>query len=355
VTGFASLIDQHQSIEILAAILQKGTIPHALLFTGIEGIGKQAAAMAFAMACNCSNIGNPPAETYSDAPNQDKWPKQLSQVEPCGTCRSCRKIISSSHPDIIQIRPTGVYIRIDQIRKLLTDLSMKPYEAQTRVVILSDAQRMNPEASNALLKMLEEPPDNTILILTATATTDLLATIVSRCQHIRFRPISTGRLATKLQKDHGIDPDHAQCLSILAGGSLSKADALYRKNWTNRRNWLIRASGILAQGLARQPSISERFAVARELSTDRELAVEALSVLKTVFRDILVCRFQSADIFNPDLSHQIRQTAQRMDEDAAMAGIRAIDGAQKNILSNSNARLTLEALFLTLEKDHQMN
>ena len=72
-TGFASLIDQHQSIEILAAILQKGTIPHALLFTGIEGIGKQAAAMAFAMARNCSNIGNLPAETYPDAPNQDKW------------------------------------------------------------------------------------------------------------------------------------------------------------------------------------------------------------------------------------------------------------------------------------------
>ncbi|MBW2367261.1 MAG: DNA polymerase III subunit delta' [Deltaproteobacteria bacterium] len=354
-TGFASLIDQHQSIEILAAILQKGTIPHALLFTGIEGIGKRTAAMTFAMACNCSDIGNTSADTYSDAPNQDTWQGRLAQVEPCGKCRSCRKIISNSHPDIIQIRPTGPYIRIDQIRKLRADLSMKPYEAKNRVVIISDAQRMNPEAGNALLKMLEEPPDKTFLVLTATATTDLLPTIVSRCRHIRFRPISTSRLAAKLSKDHGIDPDHAHCLSILADGSLSKADAFHRKNWMNRRDWLIRAGGILAQGPARQQSITEQFAVARDLSRDRELAVEALSVLKTVFRDILVCRFQSVDIFNPDLSHKIEHVAARMDEESAMAGIRAIDAAQKNILSNSNARLTLEALFLTLAKEMEMN
>ena len=167
--GFDSIIDQERPIRILLSLLFHGTIPHALLFTGIEGVGKKTAAVALAMACNC---------------------RRPVAVEPCGECAACRKIAAGAHPDILRVSPAGAMIKIDQIRELCQVLTMKPYEARVRVVIIADAHTLNPAAGNALLKMLEEPPARTVLILTAPQTGDLLPTIVSRCQHIRFKPIA---------------------------------------------------------------------------------------------------------------------------------------------------------------------
>ena len=163
--GFESITDQTRPARILAAFLKKGTIPHALLFTGIEGVGKQTAARMFAMACNCLEDGRGQPQVNS---GKKGLPDNYKISEPCGLCRSCRKILSNSHPDVIQIKPSGYNIRISQIRDLCGILSLKPYEAKVRVVIISAAQTMNMAAGNALLKILEEPPDRTILILTAT-------------------------------------------------------------------------------------------------------------------------------------------------------------------------------------------
>ena len=140
--GFGSIIDQKQPIQILTTLIKKGTIPHALLFTGIEGVGKLAAAMTFAMACNCTT------QLYNQKKSED-----ISG--PCDQCRSCKKIRSGNHPDIIHIKPSGHYIKIAQIRSLCQTLAMKPYEARLRVVIISDSQAMNPQAGNALLKFCQ--------------------------------------------------------------------------------------------------------------------------------------------------------------------------------------------------------
>lgn len=186
VAGFASIQDQEQPIRILSAFLHTGKMPHAMLFTGVDGIGKRSAATAFAMVCNCSGDK---VSIAAEAPGAAGMPGDAVNVAAsCGRCRSCRKIQVDSHPDIIRMEPAGQYIRIAQIRELLGTLAMKPYEAKLRVVIISDAHAMNPEAGNALLKILEEPPESTILILTASGTADLLPTIVSRCQQIRFNP-----------------------------------------------------------------------------------------------------------------------------------------------------------------------
>jgi len=114
-------------------------------------------------------------------------------------------------------------IKIAQIRSLLGTLAMRSYEAKRRVVIISDAQTMSPEASNALLKALEEPPDQTIIVLIAPQGTDLLPTIVSRCQHIRFNPIRREDLERLLVEKHGMEPMQARVPSMMANGSLSQA------------------------------------------------------------------------------------------------------------------------------------
>ena len=114
--GFESIIGQNLSVRLLQTFLRNGTLPHALLFTGIEGIGKRTTANILAMALNCRD-------------------KKISPVNPCGKCRSCRQISSGSHPDVITIEPQNGYLRIDQIRKLLGSLSMKPFSAEHRVVV----------------------------------------------------------------------------------------------------------------------------------------------------------------------------------------------------------------------------
>ncbi len=191
---------QPKAYKQLSTILQKGNIPHALLFSGIEGVGKQTAAMMFAMVCNCQQL---PVDSDQSGPGN--W---LMAADNC-TCKSCKKIESGNHPDIHMVEPSGSFIRIDQIRSLCHALAMKPYEARMRVVIISNAQAMNPEASNALLKALEEPPDRTILIITAIQLSDILPTIVSRCQHIRFSPIPQKKLEAFLIEKQGVGPDDA--------------------------------------------------------------------------------------------------------------------------------------------------
>jgi DNA polymerase-3 subunit delta' len=327
--GFESILGQEKPIRLLTTLLQKGTIPHALLFIGIEGVGKQTAAMAMAMACNCMAIK----------------PKH----NPCGCCKSCRKIESDNHPDIILLKPSGPFIRIGQIRDLCGTLAMKPYEARLRVVIISDAQAMNPSAGNALLKVLEEPPDRTILILTALQTSDLLPTIVSRCQHIRFNPVSQKNLESLLIQRHGANPDQAKIIAIMANGSVSKAvsmiNSINRVNWVNRRIWLINEVESLPVS-----SMGSRMAFAEKLSKSKEILAESLEVIKFWFRDLVVCKYDPEKIINRDLNDKILRVSKKMNVISLISKIDDIESAQKNIQANTNLRLTLEVLIMRLAK-----
>lgn len=325
---------QQRPLRLLTAILRNGTIPHALLFTGIEGIGKRTTAMTFAMACNCT-AQNP--------------------VDPCGYCRSCRKIQSGSHPDIIFIEPDGSLIRIAQIRALSHVITMKPYGARLRIVVISNAQAMNPEAGNALLKLLEEPPDRTILILTAIQTSDLLPTIVSRCQHIRFNPISQKEIVKMLVKKHGVDPGDAAIMVTMANGSFSKALSMVKSvnkvNWINRRNWLI---NIISQNfLDRSESLPLKpigllLAFAAKLSKNKEILSDSLEVIKSYLRDLVICKYCPEKIINKDLADNIQYASKKIAVQSLLSKIEAVRRTQRDIETNANIRMTLEAMMMQL-------
>ena len=330
VSGFESIIDQQKPIRLLTAFLQKGTTPHALLFTGIEGVGKRMTALTFAMACNCMNAkqGTQHQDTASN---------------PCLRCRSCRKIKSGNHPDIIFIKPSGPFIRINQIRSLCQTLGMKPYEARQRVVIISEAQAMNPEAGNALLKVLEEPPQRTLLILTALQTSDLLPTVVSRCQLIRFNPISRKNIAGFLVEKKGLKPGDAMILATLANGSLSKAILMNRADWIKRRNWLIDE----IEALPSRP-IGLRLAFAERLAKNKDVLADSLEVIKLWLRDLVIYHYDPEKIINRDLVARIQSASQQMRVKSILSKFDAILSAQKNMGANSNLRLTLEVLTFRL-------
>jgi DNA polymerase-3 subunit delta' len=331
VPGFESIIDQDRPVGILTTYLQKGTIPHALLFTGIEGVGKENTAIAFAMACNCAGVPSSPTRREAKIP--------------CGICKPCRKIEAANHPDVIRLKPSGPFIKIDQIRSLCQTLAMKPYEARRRVVIITDAQAMNPAAGNAFLKMLEEPPVRTILILVASHTSDLLPTIVSRCQQIRFKPISRGHLESVLIKKHGMDAGDARIITTMAGGSLSRALRMHRAQWINRRNWLIREMDSLSTG-----SVNHLLAFGEQLSKNKDFLQDSLEVMKSWLRDLAVGQLNPERAINQDLVAEIRQTSPKMSLAALLDKIDTIQATQNAIQAGTNLRLALEAMVLKLSK-----
>jgi DNA polymerase-3 subunit delta' len=348
--GFESILGQEKPIRLLKTLLRNEAIPHALLFLGIAGVGKSTTARAFAMACNCKAMSNRHLSLEKDAGSiHCTTPDLAPKSEICGCCKSCRKIETGSHPDIILVEPTGPYIRINQIRNLCNILTMKPYEARLRVVIIKDAQAMNPAAGNALLKVLEEPPDRTVLILTAMQTSDLLPTIVSRCQHIRFNPIPGNFLKTLLIEKKGADPADAEIVTIMANGSFSKALSMMRHkkktNWVKRRAWLLNEVESLPL-----MSIPLCLAFAETLSKNKETLADSLEVLKSWFRDLIVCRFHPAKVMNKDVIEKIHKSSKKMSVASLFSKIDDLHLAERNIQLNANLRLTLEVLMVRLAR-----
>jgi DNA polymerase-3 subunit delta' len=203
--------------------------------------------------------------------------------------------------------------------------------------------------------MLEEPPDRTILTLTAVAVADLLPTIVSRCRHIRFNPIPVPCLARELVATDGMTPEDAQALAVLSGGSLSKARALPKGNWAHRRRWLLESFNALLSGRPPDGGGNRLFAAASVLCPNKDLAADSLEILKTLYRDILIFRYRPENLLNPDAREFIAEAVDRMKEGDVLKAIGAIDSALGRIRGNANVRLVLETLFLTLAKTPEMH
>jgi DNA polymerase-3 subunit delta' len=334
VPGFDAIIDQERPIRLLTSFLTHGTIPHALLFTGIEGVGKRTAAVAFAMACNCRG-GLREEATDAGA--------QRTAARSCGECSACRKIATGRHPDILSIAPAGQQIKIDQVRDLCQSLTMKPYEARVRIALIAEAHRMHPAAANALLKMLEEPPDRTVLILTAPQTADLLPTVVSRCRHIRFKPIARTHLAAMLAKAYDVPAKEAALTAAMANGSVTRALAMQRSHWVQRRNWFM--SELAA--LPRQP-LASLLALAEKMVQVKEDIPDYLELMASWVRDMAVARHDPDRIIHQDVREAIVAAAQGADDGFFTQATRSLGETQRRVQSNANLRLSLERLLITM-------
>ena len=331
------IIGQEKAIRVLTAFLENKTIPHALVFSGLGGTGKTATAIAFAMACNCT--GTKPAA----GDGKGHWPLGETAVSACGLCRSCRKIKSANHPDILHLKPSGNFIKVQQIRELLKTIALRPFEAKTRVVILQDAHAMNPSAGNALLKILEEPPKNTIFILTTEEFSGLMPTIVSRCQHVRFKPIDRKLIEAALIDNHDISPADAAAASRLSGGSLSFALQVSNSDWAQYRKWLIRETAALPGS---SPGI--QLALAAMLADRKKRVADAVSILKSWFRDLIVFKHAPDRIINRDLADMVQAASQKETSESLLKKLKALDTVSRRVEGNANVRLSLEILMLEL-------
>ena len=211
---FENIIGQSKAKSILENQLKTSRVGHAYLFLGQEGIGRKKTALEFAKALNC------------ESKNHDALP--------CSLCDSCRKIDNSNHPDVtvvnfkwqalvLDIEEKDSSIGIKTIWELQKVISLKKNEAKYRVVIIDPAEALTSEAANCLLKTLEEPPENTIIILLAKNRHNLPQTIVSRTQIINFSPLSDRELIDYLTDNYGIDHDNAVLAVESAEGSITEA------------------------------------------------------------------------------------------------------------------------------------
>jgi DNA polymerase III subunit delta' len=335
-TGFSAIVGQSQAIRLLKTLLRNGKLPHALLFTGDDGVGKKTTATAFAMACNCLTL----------KAGLDRRP-HLDVIDACGDCAPCRKIAGKHHADVIHIAPQSSMIRIDRIRSLLETLSLKPNEAQQRVVILSDAHAMNPEAGNALLKVLEEPPARTILVLTTRQPSDLLPTVVSRCRQIRFMPLAATDVNRLLNETDGGDAQSMEIAAALCGGSYTRARRLLDKRWLSRREWIIK---VLTHRMAGggESDIRAWLAFAEMMSRKKDLIEESLEFITMWLRDVLVAGYDPTRILNRDHREALSKTADRIGRRQLLEQMDAVDGAATALRSNANVRLTLDAMVLRM-------
>jgi DNA polymerase-3 subunit delta' len=331
--GFSEIIGQDRVLRLLRQALQHGRLPHALLFAGLDGVGKRRTALALAKVLNCESA---------------------SSDDSCDRCLSCRKMASGNHPDLVVVEREGQFIRIDRIRDIQRRLRFRPLEGRKRVVLIHEAETMRTEAGNALLKILEEPPPNNLFILTAPDSTALLPTIASRCLCLRFQALTRAAIAAHLTGVHGVPPERADLVAALAGGSLFRALALLDEEELNRRRQLLETMARI-----RDVAPTEVLAAAERWSGDKGDLSEDLEWAKMWARDLLVTHLEAGGtetLINQDLSGELAAVTARFDPQdlpRLFDTLCALQGALRH--QHLNKRSSLEALFFALragtEKD----
>lgn len=196
--AFEQLIGNDKIKDILKESVKKGNILHSYLFVGNEGIGKFHFAKEFAKMILCF---------YKNG---------------CNQCKSCKEFDTENHPDFLVVEPEGNTIKVEQIRQMISKIIEKPIISDKKVYIVNDSDKMTEEAQNTLLKILEEPPENIIIILIAEKEEKILSTIKSRCTKITFQPIEQDKLKEILKKQYQYENISEHLLTFF-NGSIKKA------------------------------------------------------------------------------------------------------------------------------------
>src|SRR5215470_7758461 len=339
---FDELTGNSRVKEILKRMLVSDRLPGAMLFTGEEGIGKKLFALEIARALNC------------------RTPKD---GEACGVCSSCvrikklnyptrddadewTQIIWTDHPDVgLVVAPKRV-LRVEQMRQIEKEANFRPFEGKARVFLIDEADKLNDASANALLKVLEEPPRTSHLILITARPAMLLPTILSRCQMIRFAPLMPAEIESHLLKDKSIDKKTAQVRARAAGGSIGRALANDLVTFTSQRKAML---GVL-NALVMTNDRAQLLISAEQLNEAqyKDEFEQRLDVLETLIRDVwmLAVGANAKQVVNEDLLPELKKISADLDPHRAQVWIQQIEDMREQLVVNINRKVSTDALFL---------
>jgi DNA polymerase-3 subunit delta' len=323
-----NLIGHEWAVDMLRQHVVQDAVRHAYLLAGAPGVGRRTLALRFAQALNCT--------------------QPIQPGIPCGTCRDCRQIEAMQHPDlnVIQADSEGGTLKVEQVRESRRSLTLKPYQSKYRVALFLRFQEANDNASNALLKTLEEAPSYAVLILTADQVEGLLPTIASRCEVLRLQPLPL-KVVESFLKEHGADEKQSSLIAHISGGRPGYALRLLQdpQALTTREEKLNDLRSLISS------TRRDRFAYADRLAKDKDGMRSTLLLWLSFWRDVLLCSGGASTPFaNIDRSEDIESLARRLQMAEARRVVSGMEKSLTQLDANVNARLLAEVLLLDWPK-----
>ena len=326
--SFKDIVGQERAIKILTKSLKENKISSSYIFVGSEGTGKKLAAIEFTKAVNCLNLSK--------------------DSEACEDCQSCSEISKQCSPDLKIIEPIKSSIKIEQIREMRKEIGLKPFKNRKKVYIIDKAEKMTIEASNCLLKTIEEPPYYAIIILLCSQLDSILSTIVSRCQIVNFGLISSYKIKEfLLNKNKKLEKEKAEIISKLAQGSIGRASKLL-----SGKEYFISREKVLDYLSAISPGKygDDVFAKVEKIVSEIDRIEEILEMIKLWYRDILIIKNTGDQkyITNCDKLGILEEKSQIYSQETLIDILDYLEQIEEYLIKNVNKRLILERLYIKM-------
>lgn len=332
--SFQDIIGQEQIKEHMQNAISSGKISHAYVITGERFSGKEFIAKVFAMALQCEKRGDGSGESI-----------------PCQECHACKQALSDNQPDIIKVvheKPNTV--SVDDVRTQISgDVAIKPYGSPYKIYIMNEAEKMTPQAQNALLKTLEEPPEYVVILLLTTNLNALLPTILSRCVVLNMKPVSDHLIRRFLMEEMKLTDYKAEVCVAFARGNVGKAKALASsEDFENIKNEALSTLKYI-----QDMELYEIIAAVKRAGEYKMDVSDYLDIMMIWYRDVLL--FKATNDINHlvfrEESSALRQVARRCSYEGIETVIRALENAKKRLEANVNFDLVMELLFLTVKEN----
>ena len=348
------ILGNKKNIEHLSKAHAMGKLSHAYIINGPAGSGKKTFVNYIAKGLLCDEMradeDDGQADLFAMLGAQKPEPRRLSQGA-CGSCPACVKAASGNHPDIINVtHEKPKLISVDEIRQqVIDDIAVRPYYGPYKIYIIADAQLLNENGQNALLKTIEEPPEYGIIFILTDNAEGLLDTIRSRCIRLDMERLPQEVIAKVLTDKYSISQENARNMAAFAGGNLGKAIDLAKEN--EQSEFINSIISALKQ--VHRMNAVRIFEISAELG--KSDAEAALGIMQMWFRDMLIIKgagaVQGAQMYFPAEELFLKERAQKISFEGINNIFRAIDSAAERIRANVKAEAALENLFLSMRRN----
>ena len=327
--GFKDIIGHNQIVDHLKNAIRMEKVSHAYILNGENNAGKMMLAEAFAMALQC----------------------EAHKEEPCMECRSCHQAKDHNQPDIIYVshdKPN--VISVDDIRQQINnDIVIKPYNSKYKIYIVDEAEKMNPQAQNALLKTIEEPPAYGIILLLTTNADSFLPTILSRCITLNLKSVNEELIKSHLMKKYQIPDYQADVCAAFAQGNVGKAIQLAASDEFNE----LKASALSVVKKLEDLDLYELNQLCKQISEFKPKIQEYFDLLTLWFRDVLYMKATN-DVNNlifKDEVYDIKKQAAKRSYSGIENILQALEQSRVRLNANVNFDLVIELLLLTIKEN----